>query len=101
MSSFRVGQLVKCVRGAPQSGRKAPCRDVNPGDLLIICGTVSQPNAGFNPDGDWYVSARLIDSHIFGMAPSYCFEPATDSYDKAEWADCLWQPNNATVESQP
>jgi len=100
MSRFYVGQRVRFVRFAskcnlfPAVFRR---KKIQIGDIFVICGTAAQPNAGFHTYADRDISVQPIGETVFGMAPSYCFEPATDCYDKTTWDKCVWQPNRQEV----
>ena len=96
MSRFHVGQRVRVARstaGCRGHGERPFIVKDGVGRTAVIAGTMSAPNAGFYPHGDYDVSIRL-DTGEVGMCPSICLEPITDSYDKVEWSECLWQPQH-------
>jgi hypothetical protein len=96
MSRFYVGQRVKVVRsteGCRGRGERPHIVANGVGRTGVIAGTMSHPNVGFHPHGDYDVSIRL-DTGELGMCPSVCLEPITDSYDKVEWSECLWRPQH-------
>lgn len=94
MSRFYVGQRVRVVRsarGLPGDRGKPILAEAPIGRTGTVAGTMGSPNAGFNPRGAFDTSLRL-DTGELGMCPSICLEPATDSHDKIEWVECIWQP---------
>lgn len=99
MSRFYVGQRVRIVRSSmpffTDRERNGLTHEV-PGMVgkeATIAGTHENPNRGFDASGCWDTSIRL-DCGLIGMVPSACLEPATDSYDKTTWDQCVWMPEH-------
>lgn len=97
MSRFYIGQRVRIARSTLPffKGEREVTHRIEGmvGKEATVAGTVSHPNAGFDPHGPWDTSIRL-DNGIIGMVPGVILEPATDSYDKVCWEDCLWKPDS-------
>lgn len=96
MSKFRVGQRVRLAR-YPQ-GRENKFH-LKLGEEGTVAGTPSCPNKGFTLARGSDLSVVMDSVGRPGMAPSYCFEPATDSYDVTTWDTCVWNPGHLRVDA--
>lgn len=88
MSRFYVGQRVRIKfattdDGVPCVGREA---------------TIASPA---QDDGRYHLDVDGLkppSGKAFWRALPEQLEPLTDSYDKTEWKDCLWQPEHEMAE---
>jgi hypothetical protein len=92
MARFFPGQRIKKVGGA-----------ANIDIIAIFVETIKEHKVGgpdivVKPLGP-YINCKTKSPGTRGLADtiSSYWVPYTDSYDKVEWADCLWSPETKTT----
>lgn len=83
MSRFYVGQRVRIVRSIDNPEFVGQVTTITRD--LHISWSITR--------GEYYEAYGVAIHPRFGPRPD-ALEPATDSYDKIEWSECIWKPDH-------